>query len=287
MRQVLFTIPTPWGDIPIFGFGVMLLVAFLACTWYAARRAKREGMNPDHLWDLSIWVFIGGIVGARILSLIYDPVPGPWYNNLLQFFKIWQGGLIFYGSIVGGVVAYTLAYFLILRKYGYSTLRLADLVAPCIGLGIFFGRIGCLLNGCCYGDVADPARVPEWQAVHFPAGSPPHHDLVARGYLEFDAPRSLGMHPAQLYSAIDGLLLFLLLTAYYPFRKRPGEVMALFLILYPINRFLLEQLRSDTPPEWLGLTLSQNISILAVVAGIALLAWLRLRPLQPTTSPKP
>src|SRR5262249_44648767 len=118
MRQVLFRIPikTEWfpDGVPIYGFGMMLFITFLVTTWLAGRRAKRQGIAPQHLQDLAIWVFVAGIVGARIVFMIQYGEP------LDQFFFIWQGGLVFYGSAVGGMIGGALGYWFVVRKHGLS-----------------------------------------------------------------------------------------------------------------------------------------------------------------------
>ena len=88
MHQILFEIPTPWGNIPIFGYGFMLFLSFAIGTWIAARRAKQEGVNPENLWDIAIYCFVGGVLGARILSLIIEPIPGDWWQQFLHFFEL-------------------------------------------------------------------------------------------------------------------------------------------------------------------------------------------------------
>ena len=98
MCQVLYRLPIFKDGIPIYGFGGMLFFAFIFCTWLASWRAKKEGVPPQLLQDLAIWIFIGGIVGARIVYMIQYQQP------IQQFFFIWQGGLVFYGSVIGGVI---------------------------------------------------------------------------------------------------------------------------------------------------------------------------------------
>src|SRR5207253_2449722 len=120
MHQVLFRIPLDWlpagirdyvpAGIPIYGFGMMLFLAFVLCTWLAGRRAEREGIPRQLIQDLAIWIFAGGIVGARLTFLLVEGVP------LWQFFQIWDGGLVFYGSAIGGVAGYLLAYVFVVRK---------------------------------------------------------------------------------------------------------------------------------------------------------------------------
>src|SRR5438105_651000 len=115
MQQVLFTPHQLFDwlpDIPIFGYGTMLFLAFVCCTWLGGRLAQRQGIAPHHVQDLAIWIFVFGILGARLTFMIQFP-PAESLGLLewfWRFIKIWEGGLVFYGSAVGGVVGYFLAY---------------------------------------------------------------------------------------------------------------------------------------------------------------------------------
>jgi prolipoprotein diacylglyceryltransferase len=169
MRQVLFHIPGV--NLPIFGYGAMLVLAFFSCFVLAGWRAEKEGVGKEKMQDTAIWIFLFGLIGARITFMIQYKVP------LTDIYKIWDGGLVFYGCLVGGAVGYVGAYFVILRKYNVSTWKMADIIAPCIPLGLAFGRLGCFLNGCCWGNVA----CTECPAVHFPMSSLARYDLVERG----------------------------------------------------------------------------------------------------------
>jgi phosphatidylglycerol---prolipoprotein diacylglyceryl transferase len=178
MRQVLFHIPIRipnWlpDGIPIYGYGMMLFLAFLLSTWVAGRRAQKAGIAPARIQDLAIWVFVFGIGGARITYMIVEGVP--WTS----FFKLWDGGLIFYGSAIGGAIGFILAYVLVIRKYHLSSWTVLDIVAPSVALGLCLGRLGCLLNGCCYGNVACPDCTFQ---SHFPLSAPPRYELVQKGY---------------------------------------------------------------------------------------------------------
>ncbi len=172
MCQVLYRIPTPWGDIPLYGFGAMLVIALFVCTWLAGRRAQKAGIAREHIQDLALYVVICGVVGARITFMIQ--YHRPW----TEFFKLWEGGLVFYGSLVGGVIGWLLAYYFVLRKHELSWRKVADVIAPSAALGLAIGRVGCLLNGCCYGDVARPGN----PAIHFPLSAYPRYELVEKGY---------------------------------------------------------------------------------------------------------
>jgi prolipoprotein diacylglyceryltransferase len=367
MRQVLFYIPIFQSDslphgIPIYGYGLMLFLAFVLCVLIAGWRAQKNGICPkERVQDLAIWIIVFGIIGARVTFMIQYHNQ---FDSLGQFFKIWEGGLVLYGGVIGGVVGYALAYFLVLKKYNISTWKLADIIAPCAALGIGLGRVGCYFNGCCYGNVA----CVDCPAVHFPMTSRARSDLVERGlqtaagftlteddhtatvaqvepgspaweaglrpfdeiikvndqeinrYYDPDRknhktlwayfvrdwprgetdlklrvrprgkdppeelptfePRTLGLHPTQLYESISMVLLFLFLSAFYAFRRHDGEVMVLFMLGYAVHRFLNEMLRNDTDPVAFGMTLSQNISVLVLLAGLGLGYWLWRKPVQ-------
>jgi phosphatidylglycerol---prolipoprotein diacylglyceryl transferase len=168
MQQILFRIPII--DLPIYGYGMMLFLAFFFCTWLASWLAKKEGIATQHIQDLGLWIFVCGILGARITYMLQYGV------SWTEIYKIWDGGLVFYGSAIGGVVGYFGAYHFILRKYHISTWKMADIIAPCGALGLCLGRFGCLLNGCCYGNVA----CPDCPAISFPLPTSPRFEMVTR-----------------------------------------------------------------------------------------------------------
>ncbi|CAN5285407.1 hypothetical protein BH10PLA2_BH10PLA2_38930 [soil metagenome] len=151
----------------------MLFLAFLLGTYVAGQRARKVGINPARIQDLAIWIFVFGIGGARLTYMwVYD-VP------FRDFLKLWDGGLIFYGSAIGGIIGFVFAYIFVVRKHNLSGWTIVDVVAPSIALGLCLGRLGCLLNGCCYGNVACPDCTFQ---SHFPLSAPPRFDLVSKGY---------------------------------------------------------------------------------------------------------
>ncbi len=438
MRPILFEFTIFGLTIPIYGFGLMLVIALIVSTWLACRRAAQEGIAKERIQDLALWVVICGIVGARLVYMRqYD-------RPLSEFIQLWQGGLVFYGSLIGGAIGLLLAHIFIFRKYQISWFKMADVIAPSLAIGLAIGRIGCLLNGCCWGQVA----CPECLAIRFPLSGPANTQLIERGlqtaagftmvangddssrdyrsrvsrvepgspadkagvkpgdYIvgfnkhpnrvvlqiserhgdesrlaavaealkksergevqevkrdgrlvavrmhyphdsddalsAFDSdllrddeatirshdssvgsyfdkqpmdelwlaledwprdsqtlqltmrrdgqdvelpaftPKSIGLHPTQIYETISMTLLFLLLTAYYPFRRMDGQILGLFLALYAVHRYFNELLRNDTAPVAFGMTLSQNISVLVLLVGLLLLNRDRvMRALQP------
>ena len=355
MSQVLFRIPVNFGPfsdgIPIYGFGMMLFLAFVCCVLFLTWLGKREGFDKDRLYDLAFWVFIGGIVGARVVYMIQYHVP------IENFYKIWEGGIVFYGSAIGGWVGYALAWlWLRYRQHiRISTWKLADVVAPVICIGLAIGRIGCLLNGCCFGHVCTdtgfqfplmtaparelvvmkegyqtsagfamdeqnlltglfaPAKVgrvercsPAAQASLQPGdvivsinGQPIADFPQLRKYIVVDwkrgeekvklvvdrngenvtlpefTPRTLRLHPTQLYETVSMLLIFLLLMAFFPFRRHYGQVFVLLMICYAFHRFFNETLRNDTDPVLANLTISQVGSIMVLLAALGLELLLR------------
>ncbi len=196
MRQVLFTIPIfkdtfPPDGIPVYGFGAMLFFTFIAVVLWGTLRAKKIGMEAAKFQDFAIWVFISGIIGARIVYMIQyaNQFPDKSILGILgAFFKIWEGGIVFYGSALGGAIGYGLFYWFVMRRFAahVSGWQLADAVAPLLALGLAIGRIGCYLNGCCWGQVANEqvCMVP-LGAAHFPL-LPAHarSQLVAEKYLQ-------------------------------------------------------------------------------------------------------
>ena len=269
MHPTLFL---PW----LHTYGLMMAIGVYVGWWLAARRARQEGLSADLVGDIVLVSIIAGIVGARVLWFILDRDPG---DSWLVFFKVWEGGLVFYGGLGGAVVA-DLAY---LRLKRQEVLRVADVLAPSVALGQAFGRVGCFLNGCCFGG---PATAGFPLALRFPAffnsagdpiGSPPFLDHVARKWIPDSASASLPIHPTQLYTAFALLMIALLVVAATPLKRRHGELLALYCMLHGVSRFAVELVRRDTPPLVLGLKAGQLGAVVVLVAGAALFAWVRLR----------
>jgi prolipoprotein diacylglyceryltransferase len=172
MQQILFHVPftqnwLPPDGLPLHGFGVMLFLCFVltAMVW-GPRRAVQVGLPKERLQDMAILLFVCGIAGARIVYMIqYYDRDFKGKNLLFEFVRIWEGGIVFYGSVIGGVIAFLGFRHFVLKKLGVSTWKLADAVAPLVAFGLALGRIGCYLNGCCWGQVA----IPEVQPVPLPA----------------------------------------------------------------------------------------------------------------------
>ncbi len=167
------------------GYGVMLLAGVASSVALAAYRAKRRGIDPEVILSMAPWVFVGGMVGARLFYVIQyrdsfmAETLGQTIRNMVAFT---EGGLVVYGSFIGGFIAASV----FIAKHHLPLLKLGDVIVPCMFLGVFFGRIGCLMNGCCYGGRCEDG----WSAMHFPVGSAVYRDQVRDGDL-----LGLSIHP--------------------------------------------------------------------------------------------
>jgi phosphatidylglycerol---prolipoprotein diacylglyceryl transferase len=248
------------GGLTIYWYGVLVALGFLAGLWTASRRAPRHGLRAETILDAGPWLLLGAVVGSRALYVINnwqaDFAGKPFWNIL----NLRQGGLVFYGGLIGAALA-TLLY---LRLKKLPIWKVADALAPSIALGAFFGRLGCFMNGCCYGR---PTDLP-W-AVHFP----PDHDT-----------KGAGVHPVQLYDALCNLALYAGLAWLYRRKRFDGQVMAVHLMCYALLRSFVELFRNDygTSDYFLAgwLTPAQFISVGILTAG-ALLYWNRWQAAQP------
>lgn len=257
------------AGVPIRGYGVMLLLAAAAGTWLTVVRGRAIGIDADTILALATEVFIWGLVGARLFYVLeyHGQFFGPGTSlgeSLARIANIAGGGLVVFGSLpTAAIAAWRFA-----ARRGIPLLTLADCAVPGMLVGLAIGRVGCFLNGCCYGG---PCDLP-W-AVRFPAGTAPA--------LEYPGPGggSLPLHPAQLYAAIDAALLALVLVLFTPVARRPGEVFALALTLHPISRILLEIIRVDESPA-LGtpFSISQLVSIVLLALATALWWWIGRQP---------
>ena len=273
MRPILFVIPG--SDIRIHSYGVMIFVACAAALAMAVWRARRERIDPNAVYELATWLFLGGVIGARVFYFIHHPEA---LRHPSDLYRTWEGGNVFYGCILGGLTGSILYWF----RRPYPFLSMCDVAAPAVAIGAALGRIGCFLNGCCHGAVSD---LP-W-AVCFPNGSHAWVRQLNAGLIPPEAPTSLPVHPTQLYAALAGFVVLGLLLAYARRPRRAGQLMALLMIVYPLTRWPIEALRSDEPAVFAGMTWSQNISLALLGGGLALRFILRRHPLGLTTAVRP
>ncbi len=243
MHPILFKI----GPFELYTYGALLAIAFLAAIYLAAKQAEREGLNPEFASDMGIVVILSSIVGARLFFILFYDLQNT-LNNPAGLFKLRQTGLVFYGGLIFAVAA-GLAYS---KMKKVSLPVVLDIAAPSIAIGQAIGRIGCLMSGCCYGR----ATQVSW-AVTLP-------------YLGHPT------HPTQIYESLTMLVIFLGLIWFRKRKTRNGQVAWLYLVMYASARFVIEFYRGDNPQILMGLTVSQVISLVALIGAIPLgyLVWL-------------
>jgi len=244
------------GPVAIRGYGLMLAISFLVGIYLAVWRAKKAGISPERIMSLALYVLISSVVGARLLYVLFhwdEYASDPW--SVVSPFQGGQlvgiGGLVFYG----GAILAILVGIWYLERHKMPTWKVADVVAPSIALGVFFTRIGCFLNGCCFGI---PSRLP-W-AMLFPPDS--DAGSVFPG---------IAIHPTQLYSSLYGLAIFGILLWAERFKTFDGYTFWLFIVLYAVARFLVDFVRYYEPSMTLlgRFSVNQLISVALFVLGAA------------------
>lgn len=239
----------------------MLWFALLAGLFRTLRASKRTKISADQVVDISLYALLAGIVLAHLTSIGLDL---PYYmRNPSEIGGLWSGmftaegglrGLSFHGGFAGGM----LAGYIYARRKGLSFLNVIDLFSPGLALGYGIARIGCFLNGCCYGT---PTNLP-W-AVRFVT------DPVT---CQMTAPS----HPTQIYSMLASFAIFGILVWIERRRRYGGQVFFSYVALYAVYRFLVEFFRKGITAEVavLGLTQAQIASIVMFLGAAAFL-WVR------------
>ena len=247
------------GPLTVHWYGIMVALGFLAGLWTASRRARLAGISPEAIYDLGPWLIIGGILGGRVLYVISYWKEDFASNPFPEVFMIQHGGLVFYGGLIGA----TISSFICIHLKKMPLWRTADILAPSIALGSAFGRIGCLLNGCCYGRACS---LP-W-AIHFPPG----HETLGQP-----------VHPTEIYDSVLNFALYCSLAWLFRRKKFDGQIFAVYLIAYSIVRSFVEYFRGDYPVRYLGgvATPAQLVSLGVITGGILLLLLLPRAPEKP------
>lgn len=227
MHPLLFEIPQialgQWtiGPIPIRLYGLMIGAGFLLGITLAARRAKKEGINPERILDMGVYLLLAAIIGSR--ALYVATAAHEFTRNPLDVFAIWKGGLVFYGGLLAAVPVGIW----FVRKHGLPVWKTADIMAPSIALGHVFGRLGCFFAGCCYGA---PCTGPACVTFTDPRSL---------------APLGVPLFPTQLMESGGEFMIFGLLLGLHRFKRFDGQIFFLYLLLYAVLRFSIEFFRGD------------------------------------------
>ncbi|MBM3287227.1 MAG: prolipoprotein diacylglyceryl transferase [Candidatus Eisenbacteria bacterium] len=242
------------GPFRVHSYGVMLVIAFILGTWWTVRRAPGKGIDADRVFSLAGWILVSSVAGARLHFVLGHPES---FASPLDLFRIWEGGLTLYGGLLAAIAVS----YLYLRKHRVAFLPIADLMAPALALGEAVTRLGCFLNGCCFGS--------------------PHSGTLAIRYPPTSyAAQSLGdvhVHPAQLYLSVGMLLLFLLLWRLDGRGPRTGSLIGGYLVGQGLVRYLVDFVRHYDPVDRLPAlepligAKSQLVALLLAVVGILIL----------------
>ena len=248
------------GWFSVYSFGFMLALSFLLGIYVSGRRAKRYGVAPEHILDLSVYVILSGVVGSRLLYVAFHIDE---YRNFIDVFALWQGGATLYGGFLLAI----LVGYIFSRKRNLGFLVLGDIISAALALGIALTRVGCFLSGCCYGK---QTALP-W-GVTFPPGSPA--GAYERELALAERAPAVALHPSQLYDSFLALATFTLLLALRGrLARKNGMAFGLMLFCYGISRFIVDFTRYyETNMMVTGsINFNQLLSAAFVIAGAYLL----------------
>ena len=263
------------GPLYIRFYGIILMLGAVAGGWLATLELKRRGLDPEMVWDLLVYLIIGGVIGARLWH-IFTPPPSSiaqgfttsfYLTHPLDALAIWKGGLGIPGTILGGLVA---LYIYTRNNRSIGFINWADIAAPCLALGQAIGRWGNFFNQELYGA---PTNLP-WKIYIDPA-----HRLPGFQDISY-------YHPLFGYESLLNLanmLLLLWLTRRKSESLKKGDLFNVYLIAYPLIRFSLDFLRLDAS-QVLSININQTLMAVVGIAAVIVLVW-RHRPGSMATAP--
>ena len=230
------------GFFTIYSYGLMLVLAFFVSTYLVSFQAKKEQVDPEKIFNLCFYIFILGVIGARIFYLLSNI--NFYLHHPLEIIMLQHGGLSWFGGLIFGSVTAVI----IIKKNKIDLLKTLDLLIPFIALGQAIGRIGCFLNGCCFGGASK-------FGIYFKTFN---QVLI----------------PTQLYSSLSLVLIFIILRWMQEKKHLPGQIICSYLFLYSLKRFFIEFFRNDTPKMFYGLTLFQILSLAMFISSFLMFAWI-------------
>jgi len=292
------------GRVVIPSYFFLLALAFGLSLYLSRREARTTDLNVVKITDMWVYLVIFAMIGSRLAHVLFDGMLGDYIllctnpqalpavglenrscisdsqcrlgdisylcslthskchppRDCLAPFRGWQGGLTYYG----GFLAAMLFGYVFVKRHRLQWGKVLDIYGFLLPLGLTFGRIGCYLNGCCFGKTTDVS----WAAV-FPSGSLASWQQYREGMLTTANLPSLPVHPTQLYQAFTNLTIFFIVYLFVrPRKKFHGQVMIAFLGLYSLGRVFFEFFRADMRGSWLFLSTSQIISLLVVLVAL-------------------
>jgi phosphatidylglycerol:prolipoprotein diacylglycerol transferase len=250
----MYPILLQFDGLHIYAYGFFVVVGFATAAFLAVLKIRKlnSGISFENIVDLFFYTVLSALIGSRLLFVLVNF--DVYRENPMQIFKIWEGGLIFYGGLILAVIVA----FWYMKFHRLPIWKLADLISPLIALGLSFGRIGCFFAGCCYGK---ETSLP-WAVVF------QNPDSLAR--------LNVPLHPTQLYDAANGLAIFFFLSWMEKRKSFDGQIFWLFFFLYAITRFFIEIFRGDPRGFLFGglLSTSQAIGILLAIFSLFMLFYI-------------
>ena len=256
MYRILFNI----GSFPIYSYGAMMAIAFIVGIFFAMKEAKKSGENPERILDLSLYIILGAIIGGRLGYIIFNL--DYYLKDPIKILYFRQGGLSFLG---GFLVAFFLCW-LYVKRTKISFWKYADISAPSVAIGIGIARIGCFLNGCCFGVVSENYGI-KFPSLYMP---PVYLQQLKDGLIASGSSCTLPVIPTQIYSSLYSFLIFFILLWMKKYKKYDGFLFLNFLIIYSFSRFTVEFFRfyEDTYKVFSLLTITQIILMGVVLVSL-------------------
>lgn len=251
MRPFLFFI----GSTGVPAFFFMIMVASLSATWVALQFAKREKLSEIAILDMGIIAILASMVGARLFHVFVE-APAYYWEKPIRVFYFWQGGFVSLGAFLGTIFSWIVY----LKKKKHNLPRYFDIMASAVPFAIFFVRLGCFLNGCCYGKPTD-----HWPFVIFTDPASTAH-LMHHG--------NIPLYPTQGFFMLNAVFMFFVLLAVRKYRKFYGQICASFLIYEGVSRFFIEFMRGDDDRGIYfngAISTGQIVMIISIISG--LLMW--------------
>ncbi|MBW1896779.1 MAG: prolipoprotein diacylglyceryl transferase [Deltaproteobacteria bacterium] len=243
------------GSLTIHTYGLFIVVGIIVALLVAIWNRKRHGINTQQVMDLGFIVVFSAFIGARLLYVLIHL--SYYKEDPLDVLKVWQGGLVFSGGLLAALLAISFYLF----RHHLSLWKTGDFLAPSVAIGQAIGRIGCFMAGCCYGK----PTIVKWGVVFH------HPDSLA--------PLYIPLHPTQLYAALSGFIIFIVLMILRTKKQFEGQVLLWFLILHCTGRLIIERFRGDDRGLILGgdMSLTQLIALLLLFASVGTLIALKSR----------
>lgn len=249
------------GSFEVHTYGALIALGMMSGLFVTGQLSRRAGIDPSRVSSFCMWLILLGMFGARLLFCVVE-----WrhyFFHPLEFFEIWKGGLVFYGALLIDVPFA----FIFLRKSNLPLWKTFDALTPALVIGHAFGRLGCLAAGCCHGKPTD-----FFWGVHL------HSELVAPEL------RGVPLHPTQLYEFLGLALLFVFLLRAFKKKRFDGQVLLIYLLIYPILRSVIEIFRGDVVRGFVieGILSTSQFISLGVFVIAAVILFVRLRAVRTT-----